>query len=188
MACVKHNLVYEVRGLGNILGFERAVVSSLQAMDVLLRQLRNLQKLLRRRGATPEQAEDLVQEAVLRLHAYTHQGGQVQNQEAFLTRTALNLAIDDHRHSRGGQPLLENLDLPDLEPAPDEVFAAEQRLMKMREALERANPRTRDVFFMHRLYGFSHAEIARRLSISVSAVEKHVASAVTILAIERQRE
>lgn len=160
-------------------------------MDVLLRQLRNLQKLLRRRGATPEQAEDLVQEAVLRLHAYTHQGGQVQNQEAFLTRTALNLAIDDHRHSRSdsyeSEPV-EDLDLPDLEPAPDEVFAAEQRLMKMREALERANPRTRDVFFMHRLYGFSHAEIARRLSISVSAVEKHVASAVTILAIDRQRE
>lgn len=188
---MKHDFVYEVRGLGNILGIERAVVSSFQAMDVLLRQLRNLQKLLRRRGATPEHAEDLVQEAVLRLHAYTHQGGQVQNQEAFLTRTALNLAIDDHRHSRSdsyeSEPV-ENLDLPDLEPAPDEVFAAEQRLIKMREALERANPRTRDVFFMHRLYGFSHAEIARRLSISVSAVEKHVASAVTILAIERQRE
>jgi RNA polymerase sigma-70 factor (ECF subfamily) len=160
-------------------------------MDVLLRQLRSLQKLLRRRGATPEQAEDLVQEAVLRLHAYTHQGGQVQNQDAFLTRTALNLAVDHHRHARvdcyESEPI-ENLELPDFGPAPDEVLAADQRLMKMRDALDRANPRTREVFFMHRLYGFSHAEIARRLSISVSAVEKHVASAVTILAIERQRE
>jgi RNA polymerase sigma-70 factor (ECF subfamily) len=58
----------------------------------------------------------------------------------------------------------------------------------MRAALDRANPRTREVFFMHRLYGFSHAEIARRLSISISAVEKHVASAVTVLALERQKE
>jgi RNA polymerase sigma factor (sigma-70 family) len=160
-------------------------------MDVLLRQLRGLQKLLRRRGATPEQAEDLVQEAVLRLHAYTHQGGEVQNQEAFLTRTAINLAVDQHRHARSGQyesEPVENLELPDLNPSPDEVFAADQRLMKMRDALDRANPRTREVFFMHRLYGFNHAEIARRLSISISAVEKHVASAVTILAIERQRE
>jgi RNA polymerase sigma factor (sigma-70 family) len=160
-------------------------------MDVLVRQLRRLQKLLRRRGSTPEQAEDLVQEAVLRLHAYTHQGGQVQNQEAFLTRTALNLAVDNHRHSRldayESEPI-ENLELPDLDPTPDEVFAAEQRLMKMRDALDRANRRTREVFFMHRLYGFSHAEIARRLSISISAVEKHVASAVTILAMERQKE
>lgn len=132
-----------------------------------------------------------MQEAVLRLHAYTHQGGQVQNQEAFLTRTALNLAVDQHRHARQDSyesESIETLDLPDLEPTPDEVFAAEQRLNKMREALERANPRTRDVFFMHRLYGFSHAEIARQLGISVSAVEKHVASAVTVLAIERQKE
>jgi RNA polymerase sigma-70 factor (ECF subfamily) len=160
-------------------------------MDVLWNQLRSLQKLLRRRGATPEQAEDLVQEAVLRLHAYTHQGGRVQNQEAFLTRTALNLAVDAHRHSRSSQyenEPVEELDLVDLEPTPDEVFAAEQRLIRMRDALDRANPRTREVFFMHRLYGFSHAEIARRLRISVSSVEKHVASAVTILAIERQRE
>lgn len=160
-------------------------------MDVILRQLRGLKKLLRRRGATPEQAEDLVQEAVLRLHAYTRQGGQVQNQEAFLTRTAINLSVDQHRRARldsyESEPV-ENLDLPDLEPTPDEVFAAEQRLIRMRDALDRANPRTREVFFMHRLYGFSHAEIARRLRISVSAVEKHVASAVTILAIERQRE
>jgi DNA-directed RNA polymerase specialized sigma24 family protein len=47
--------------------------------------------------------------------------------------------------------------------------------------------RTREIFFMHRLQGFSHAEIAARLNISKSAVEKHIASAVTILAIERQR-
>lgn len=160
-------------------------------MDVLLRQLRSLKKLLRRRGASHDQAEDLVQEAVLRLHAYTRQGNQVQNQEAFLTRTALNLAVDQHRHARPDSyesESVENLELPDLEPAPDEVFAAEQRLMKMQEALERANSRTREVFFMHRLYGFSHAEIARRLRISVSAVEKHVASAVTILALDRQKE
>lgn len=160
-------------------------------MDVLLRQLRSLKKLLRRRGATLDQAEDLVQEAVLRLHAYTRQGNQVLNQEAFLTRTALNLAVDQHRHARPdsyeSEPV-ENLELPDLQPTPDEVFAAEQRLMKMQEALERANSRTREVFFMYRLYGFSHAEVARRLGISVSAVEKHVASAVTILAMERQKE
>lgn len=160
-------------------------------MDVILRQLRSLQKLLRRRGATPDQAEDLVQEAVLRLHAYTRQGNQVQNQEAFLTRTALNLAVDQHRHARAdsyeSEPI-ENLELPDLQPSPDEVFAAEQRLKRMKETLDRANSRTREVFFMHRIYGFSHAEIAQRLGISISAVEKHVASAVTILAMDRQKE
>jgi len=41
---------------------------------------------------------------------------------------------------------------------------------------------------MHRLQGFSHMEIASKLGISKSAVEKHIASAVTVLAMERQRQ
>ncbi len=71
---------------------------------------------------------------------------------------------------------------------PDEVLAAEQRLIRMKETLDRVSRRTREVFFMHRLQGLSHAEIAENLGVTISAVEKHVASALTILTIERQRE
>ena len=158
---------------------------------MLTDQLRRLRKLLIRRGATREHAEDLVQEAMLRLHAYTQEGGEVRNHEAFLVRTVKNLAVDAHRQARVSsyEPVpVEELDLVDFAPTPDEVFAAEQRLIRMRDALQRANPRTSEVFFMHRLEGFSHAKIAQMLGISVSAVEKHVASAVTILAIQRQQE
>jgi RNA polymerase sigma factor (sigma-70 family) len=174
------------------MGWRRAGCHVILArMRVMVGQLRKLQQMLRLRGATPEHAEDLVQEAVLRLHIYTREGGRVENQEAFLRRTAMNLAVDAHRHARLDRyetSPVEDLDLVDTNPSPDEVFVAEQRLNRMRDALDRGNPRTREVFFMHRLQGFSHAEIAARLGISVSAVEKHVASAVTLLAIERQRE
>jgi DNA-directed RNA polymerase specialized sigma24 family protein len=37
------------------------------------------------------------------------------------------------------------------------------------------------------LEGFSYAEIAQRLGVSVSAVEKHIATAVAKLAMERHR-
>jgi RNA polymerase sigma factor (sigma-70 family) len=160
-------------------------------MRAFVSHLRHLKKLLRTRGATPEDAEDLVQEAVLRLHAYTRAGGKVRDQEAFVARTALNLAVDAHRHARGDryEPRpVEELELIDIGPTPDEVFAAEQRLLTMKQALERVSTRTREVFFMHRLQGFSHAEIAARLGVTKSAVEKHIASAVTILAMERQRQ
>jgi RNA polymerase sigma factor (sigma-70 family) len=151
----------------------------------------HLKKLLRRRGASAADAEDLVQEAIVRLFVYIRNSGEVRNADAFLTRTALNLAIDLHRSSRSdrreSEPI-ELLKLVDLAPLPDEVLAAEQRLLRMRDTLERVSPRTREIFFMHRLQGLSHAEIAGKLGISKSAVEKHIASAITLLAMERQRE
>lgn len=153
--------------------------------------LRRLRTLLRQRGATAEHAEDLVQEAVLRLHVYTRDAGPVVDREAFLMRTVLNLAVDAHRRGRWDRyeaESVEELELADLGPSPDEVLAAEQRLLHYEKALDRVSERTREVFFMHRLQGFTHAEVARRLGISVSAVEKHVASAVTVLAIVRQGE
>ena len=159
-------------------------------MGALKSQLRHLNKLLRRGGATQEDAEDLVQEAILRLHIYTRAGAEVRNPEAFLTRTVLNLAVDAHRraHSdRYERDPVEELDLIDSSPMPDEVFAAEQRLLRMKEALDRVSTRTREVFFMHRLQGFSHMEIARKLGVSKSAVEKHVASAITALAMQEQQ-
>lgn len=153
--------------------------------------LRRLQKILRHRGTSREEAEDLVQEAVLRLHVYTNEGKQVRDAEAFLMRTALNLAVDAHRHARADRyepESIEELNLVDVGPTLDEVLAAEQRLFKMKEALDRVSQRTREVFFMHRLQGLSHAEIAQLLGVSVSAIEKHVASAITILTLERLKE
>ncbi len=160
-------------------------------MHALFGQLRRLKKLLRRRGASNADAEDLVQEAVLRLHVYTNQGHEVRDEAAFVMRTAMNLAIDARRHARADRyeyEPVEKLKLPDIGPSPDEVCAAEQRLMRMKQTLDQVSPRTRDIFFMHRLQGLSHEEIAQRLGISKSAVEKHIASAVTTLAMERQRE
>jgi RNA polymerase sigma factor (sigma-70 family) len=159
-------------------------------MWVLKSQLRYVMKLLRFRGKTREDAEDLVQEAVLRLHVYMQNGGEVHDHKAFVIRTAMNLAVDAHRHAHGHlyeSAPVDEFQLPDLTPSPDEVLAAEQRLHEMKDALDRVSVRTREIFFMHRLHGFSHAEIAQKVGISKSAIEKHIASAVTILAMERVR-
>ena len=154
--------------------------------------LRRIKRLLRRRGTSCEDAEDLVQEAVLRLHVYTRAGNEVRDPESFMARTALNLAVDAHRHAHGAlwvsDPHQELTSVIDTRPLPDEVLAAEDRLIRVMDVLEGVSKRTREVFFMHRLQGFSHAEIAQKLGVTKSAVEKHIASAVTALAIERQRE
>jgi RNA polymerase sigma-70 factor (ECF subfamily) len=58
----------------------------------------------------------------------------------------------------------------------------------MRATLDSLGRRTRDVFFLQRLYGFSYAQIAQQTGMPVSTIEKHIARAMTALLEERRRE
>ena len=153
---------------------------------------RRLRMLLLRRGRTREDAEDLIQDAFLKMQEYCERGGQVRQPEGFLVRTVLRLAAnarrDAHRNLYCEEPV-ENLTLiVDTTPTPDEVLAGDQCLERMRDALDAVSRRTRDVFFMQRLDGLSYAQIAQRLGVSTSAVEKHIATALAILADANQQE
>jgi RNA polymerase sigma factor (sigma-70 family) len=153
---------------------------------------RRLRKLLLRRGRTREEAEDLIQDAFLKMQEYCERGGQVRQPEGFLVRTVLRLAANARRDAHRElycEEQIENLTLIlDATPTPDEVLAGDQCLERMRNALDEVSRRTRDVFFMQRLDGLSYTEIAQRLGVSVSAVEKHIASALAILADVSQPE
>ena len=149
--------------------------------------LTDFKRFLKTRGKSPEDAEDLIQEAFLRLEQYCRQGKEIECAEAFLRRTVLNLAVSEHRHeARFRQGRIE-LDpgLVDPHPTPDEVLQAEQRLIQMKDILDAVSPRTREAYFLHRLGGFSYADIAQRLNCSVSMVEKHIARAYTAITYAR---
>lgn len=145
--------------------------------------IRALRKLLRRRGRSRADADDLIQEAFLRLHVYCQQE-DVQNHEAFLTRTVLNLSVDlhrkEHRDLYADDPG-EALRVLDLRPTPEETLAAAQFLARVGKVLESLPPRTREIFILHRIEGYACSQIAANFDISVSAVEKHIARAVLSL-------
>jgi RNA polymerase sigma factor (sigma-70 family) len=155
-------------------------------MDSISDSLRRLRYLLMRRGRTRDDAEDLIQEAFLKMQEYCERGGQVLQPEGFLVRTAFRLSANARRDAHSELYCTERVEnltfLVDTKPTPDEVLAGDQCLQRMRSALDAISRRTRDVFFMQRLDGLSYAEIAKRLGISVSAVEKHIASALATLA------
>ena len=149
-----------------------------------LRQLiSGLRITLQKRGASPDEAEDLVQEAFLKFETY-RQTSDVREPEGFVVRTALNLAVDAGRR-KGRSPFspraLDDYVLLDSSPRPDEVLQGRDRLRRLREGLEALKPRTRDMLLAQRLEGLSYAEIARREGVSVSAVEKQIARAVLFL-------
>ena len=71
--------------------------------------------------------------------------------------------------------------ITEISPLQDEVLAARARLERVSQGLNRLTPRTREIFLMHRLENLKYREIAQRLGISQSAVEKHIARAALFL-------
>lgn len=155
----------------------------MRAADDLQSLAAKLRRVLRRRGRSHDEADDLIQEAFLRLHVYCR-AHAIRNTGGFLFRTALNLAFDRTRRERvaavvpGG---LDNLPLVDPYPLPDEVCAGQERLRRMRAGLEAMSPRRREVFILNRIEGYSFPQIAERLGITPSMVEKHAAKAILFL-------
>jgi len=133
---------------------------------------------LMRRGRSVHDADDLVQEAWVRLAGY-ERGQTVDKPEAFLMRTALNLSIDAHRTrvSRGDEVLLDEVVLVDLAPGAEAVVLARERLARLSVCLGRLSDKTRDIFLAHRIDGLTYQEIAREHQLSISTVEKHIAKA-----------
>lgn len=144
-----------------------------------------LLRYLMRKGRSRENAEDLIQEAMLRLHTYT--GEDVQNKEAFLRCAVRNLAIDQYRRDRSrlvGEIPIEDIDrqspLIAPGPTPDQILDDQQRLDGLIARLDAVSPRTREIYLAHQL-GYSYAEIAAHMNIAEITIKRHIARARVVL-------
>ncbi len=147
-------------------------------------QWAGLRRRLDRLAGCPDAAEDALQAAFVRVADY----GRTQTiraPHALIAHTAANLARDARRRGqRQGWQALDALSVPLYDEAPlqDEVLAARERLRMVQAVLARMPPRTRMAFLLHRVEGLKYREIAERMAISQSAVEKHIARGVFLLA------
>ncbi|UDF04545.1 RNA polymerase sigma factor [Asticcacaulis sp. AND118] len=157
--------------------------------DVLLRYLTRL-------CGDEASAEDVLQDLYLRLMRGGIDG-EIQEPLAFLFRMANNLWLNRRRalNSRearedawhGLNPQVE----ADADATPDAeaVLGARQELRAVLKDIDALPPKTRDIFRLHKLEGLSQTEVARRLDISISSVEKHLSGALKhLLALNRSRK
>ncbi len=153
-----------------------AMVKNLQTI------LSRVRAALMRRGRTRHDADDLVQEAWVRLACY-ERSQTVAEPAAFLMRAALNLSIDGYRAARnhGEQVLLEETMLVDTTPTAEAILLARERIARLSVCLAGLDAKTRRIFLAHRVDGMTYLEIARDNSLSVSAVEKHIAKAMLVI-------
>lgn len=148
---------------------------------LFLAHRRELQIYLAEKLRDPETAADLTQETFLR---YAEQGGgaAIAHDRSYLYRTARNLAIDHvrqtarRRTTTSSHEDMEHIrdDRPSLEDATD----ARQKLARLRDAIDELPERTQRIFTLARVDGLTYAEVADRLGISESSVQKHLAKAL----------
>lgn len=140
-----------------------------------------------RRGTSPEEAEDLVQEGFAR---FTRAGHRTDDVDArpLLFVICRNL-VGDHWRSAGrararSAPLSPDdmeaagLGLASDAPGPDRRAMARQDLAQAADVIRALPPKTRDAFLLNRFEDLTYRQIADRLGVSVSMVEKHVAEAL----------
>ncbi len=145
--------------------------------------LARVRSALMRRGRSAPDADDLVQEAWVRLACY-EQDQPVQQPEAFLMRTALNLSIDAHRTkvAHGEEVLVDDVVLLDIAPGTEAIVLAKERTARLIICLSRLSAKTRNIFLAHRVDGLTYQDIARQHGLTVSTVEKHIARATLHIA------
>jgi RNA polymerase sigma-70 factor, ECF subfamily len=128
--------------------------------------------LARRLLADPAEAEDVTQEAMMRLWkiAPDWQPG-LPSPATWLHRVAVNLATDRLRR-RGRGVALDSIDEPPApDPARDEALMQADRLAALDAALAQLPDRQRAAVVLRHLEGMSNPEIAARLDVGVEAVE-----------------
>jgi len=138
---------------------------------------------LRKRTDNASDAADMTQDVFTQWLDYRDRA-KVEQPRAFLFQMARNLLRDHWRRQKVRRNVHEQPGNADSEPLADETSdplpAAQrmQRLEQLKEVLAELSPRRREALLLHRLEGLSQAQIAIRMGISVSMVEKHIAFAL----------
>ena len=140
-----------------------------------------LMRFVRARFRVGVEADDVVQDAYLRLF---QSAGQVtiRDTSGFLHKAARSVVCDRER-ARQVRRRLEAEDanvknLPLLSPSVEREIIAREQLSIVEKALAELPAKQRATVVMHRFDHISHAEIAERLDISISMVEKHIRRAL----------
>lgn len=119
----------------------------------------------------PAEAEDVVQQAWLRLHGVGAAASEIENLPAWLTTVTTRLCLDRLRatHAVPEEDVEPDGEAPD--PA-DDVALADAVGVALRVVLDRLTPSERVAFVLHDTFGFPFPTIATMLDTTPAAARK----------------
>ncbi|MCP1572419.1 RNA polymerase factor sigma-70 [Herbaspirillum rubrisubalbicans] len=136
-------------------------------------QRQRLREAAQRILGCPHRAEDVVQDAYLKIHEVPA-SFDIRQPQAYLLRIVRNLAIDRHRRSAFESDVFaaeeDGLAVHEEAQGPEAIAIGRQTLARISQALDSLPARTRRAFELYRLAGLSQREIASELGVSVTLV------------------
>lgn len=124
-------------------------------------------------------AEDVVQELFISLWQKNNLS-EVNQMQAYLMRAARFRAIDYLRKMDKwviGQDLTDEL----MHIADDDGHANEEMEAIFAFTMAKLPPKTREVFLLSRIEGYSYKEIAERQNVSIKTIENQISNALKII-------
>ena len=119
-----------------------------------------------------EEAEDLVQEALIKLWQQHERLGEVQNLEAWVIRLTKNQCIDKLRGTKNGHKAWKDgLDWADSGPLPDAKTESADTMRKLQKLMERLPENQRLVMHLRDIEGMSYQEVADSLDLPLAQVK-----------------
>jgi len=127
-----------------------------------------------------DKAQNIVQEAYTRLLSYKRNNPkQDKTQErALFFKAAKNIVIDQYRKN---QHIAEPDETEIIAPSfyePEAKLASQQQLVLLNRCIESLPTKTKQAFVLYKFKNQSQSQIAEQMGVSVSMVEKHLATAM----------
>ena len=129
-------------------------------------------------------AEEILQEAFVRLLGVPHLETDPNRARNYLFATATNLARDNYRRrsarAEGAHVALDDLPLEADDPEPEHLIDAERGRRVVDSALRDLQPRPRQAFLLYVQQELTYERIALRLGVSKKTVERDIAFTVAL--------
>jgi len=143
-----------------------------------------LRAWLQRRRLGGLDVDDIIQETYTRLVA-AESVQHVHDARSYTFQVAGSVVIDHLRRMKvvsiASVPDLDYLEVVSDEPSPERQVIDRDELHRLAGIIARLPGKVRDVFTLRRVHGLSQREVAQRLGIAESTVEKHMSRGFLIM-------
>lgn len=137
-----------------------------------------LLRFLARRAGSLSDAEDILQEAYVRILSVERRDA-IQSLDRYLWRSAMNIAADRGRSSQMRRRLAEThlVDQERLVPSAEFTAAAQEELALVCKTVQQLPPRCHDAFMLRIVRGLPFEDVGREMKISSRMAKIYVARA-----------